>query len=396
MQLHFDLIDRPESLAELSRALEQESLIAFDTEFIRETTYTPNLALIQVATSTDAWLVDVLAFSTSQMAPLLAVLHNPKILKVLHSAYGDQECLYYSYQTTASPTLDTFEAASLLGFGDSVSLRDLIRSYLNVKVPKDHTRTDWLKRPIQDEMKKYALADVQYLVSVGEKILQELDDLNRRTWALDLSAYYEDHGLFQDSIDDVAERLASSGRLNPRSYAILKELLRWRERRARAINVPRRRVADDGALLDISNARPQNLDQLEKFRGINKGELNRQGKVILDIIKDFAKKPEEELPPLPVFFKPNASQTRVMDLLSTYLRMLSEELRIAPRQLLTSKELKRIVVDKLWEPKQWVTLGLCRPQVAELVGPELSAMLQGKRALTLKDGRLQVIKYEEK
>jgi len=395
MELHFDLIDRPDHLAELSRTLKDASIIAFDTEFIRETTYTPNLALIQVATEQQAWLIDVLALSVEQMQPLLEVLRDPKILKVLHSAYGDQECLYYAYNMTATPTLDTFEAASLLGYGDSVSLRDLIRSLLGVKVPKDHTRTDWLKRPIQDEMKKYALADVQYLVGVGQEILDQLDKAGRRDWALDLSAYYEDHMVYQDSVDEIAERLAASGRLNPRSYAILKEVIRWREKRARELNIPRRRVADDGALLDISNARPQNLEQLEKFRGINKGEIQRQGRILLEILKSYSNKNEEDLPPLPPILKPNAMQTRAMDLLSTYLRMLCEQMRIAPRQVLTAKELKRIVVDELWDPQQWVDHGLCRPQVAELFGPEIKAMLQGKRALTLKDGRLHVIKSEE-
>ncbi len=394
MQLHTDLIDTPKALQDLCRVLEKETLIAFDTEFIRENTFAPKLALIQVGTANESWLVDAVKLTPEEMKPFLEILTKPTILKAMHSAHGDEECLYYAYRMTASPILDTFEAASLVGFGDSVSLRDLVRSLIGVKMVKDHTRTDWLKRPVNEEMKQYALADVQYLVEVARQLLAKLEELGRKDWAFELSGYFQDPSIYQDSSEEIAHRLAMGGRISRKSYGILKALVAWREQRARQIDIPRRRVADDGALIDIANARPRSLAQLEKFRGLNRGEISRQGKQLLHIIECFANQPENEWPRLPDITKPTASQSRVVDLLGTYLRTLSEELRIAPRQLLTARELRIIVADNLLNPEDWVRRGLCREPVAKLVGPELTAMLKGQRALAIETDRLKIMKLD--
>jgi ribonuclease D len=395
MQVHDQLIANPASLRELCEKLSRETIIAFDTEFVRENTFSPQLALMQIATEREAWLIDNLAFGPDEIRPFLSVLTDSRILKVLHSAYGDQECLYETYQMTATPTLDTFEAASLLGYGESVSLRDLARSLLGIKMTKGHTRTDWLKRPIGPEMRAYALADVQYLVAIGQNILQELDGLGRRQWALDLSAPFENPKLYQSSSEQIASRLALSGRVSKRSYVILKDLIAWREGRARRLNLPRRRVADDGTLMDIANARPRTLHDLEKFRGLNKGEAQRQGAEILGIIERALKKPEESLPELPRMLRPNSGQVRVIDLVATYLRFLSEDLKVAPRHLLTTDKIRRIIVENLLDPDDWVEAGICPRQVADLVGKEISAMMQGRRAIAVQNGAMKILKIEK-
>lgn len=388
------MVDRPESLKALAEKLAEHSIIAFDTEFIRESTYLPKLALIQVATRDESWLVDVLALRHEAMQPLMAVLQDPKILKVLHSAHGDQECLYHTYGITASPTLDTFEASSLLGLGESVSLRDLIRMQLGLNVGKSHARTDWLKRPISEELKKYALSDVQYLVEIGEQILGRLGELGRKEWALELSAYYENSQLYSDNSAELAAKLAKSGRISARSYAILRELVAWREQRAKALNIPRRRIADDETLFHIANARPTSVDQLSKFRGLNSGEIQRQGKYIIDKIKLHLDKPSEELPEVPKANIPSAVQARVVDLVGAYLRVLSERYEIAARHLFTTHELRKIVLDNMTEPKQWVEKGLCSSRVSDLIGEEMKAMLQGKRALSIDNGKIKIESLE--
>ncbi|MCE9624021.1 MAG: HRDC domain-containing protein [Deltaproteobacteria bacterium] len=390
MPLHFDVVDRPAVLREISQILAREKVIAFDTEFIRESTYLPKLALVQVATREDAWLLDVVSMKAVDMEPFLAVLRDPNILKVVHSAHGDQECLFHTYGMTASPILDTFEAASLLGMGESVSLRDLIRMELKLNVGKSHARTDWLRRPISEELKKYALSDVQYLVEIGERMLERLETLNRKKWAFELSAYYENHQLYADNSEEIAHRLAKSGRISARSFAILRDLVSWREKRARALNIPRRRVADDETLFHIANARPTSIEQLGKFRGINSGEIQRHGKDLLDIIQAHVNKPNDELPEAPKPSIPNPAQARVVDVLGTYLRVLSEQLEIASRHLLTAAELRKIVLENLLDPKQWVEKGLCSAQVADLIGEDLTAMLEGRRVLSIANGKIKI------
>ncbi len=387
-----ELVTTPQDLLEVSKILSQQSLMGFDTEFVREKTYSPQLALIQVATEKEGWLIDVLALEHQAMKPLLEILTAPHILKVLHSALGDQEALYHTYGITASPTLDTFEAASLVGLGESVGLKDLVRRLLGITLGKSHSRTDWLRRPISEEMKHYALLDVLYLVELGKKLLQNLEELGRKQWALDLSATFQNPRLYQDPSEEIAKKVAASGKVSSRSYPLLKGLISWREQRARTLNIPRRRIADDETLLDIANARPKTVEQLEKFRGIQAAEIKRQGERILQIIHSQQEKAEGDFPLMPHYLKATMAQSRVIDLLGTYLRVLCEDLNIASRQLLTARELKKIVLEHLTEPEQWVQAGLCTTEVSQLIGEDLKAILLGKTALKVEGGKIKIIK----
>jgi len=173
-------------------------------------------------------------------------------------------------------------------------------------------------------------------------------------------------------------------------------LIAWREQRARIHNIPRRRVADDETLMHIANARPETLDQLAKFRGINPGEIKRQGGQILQIIQECQHRPSGEIPRLPPVPKVSGGQSRVIDLLGTYLRALCEDLQIASRQLLTAKDLRKIVAEGLHDPKDWVKRGVCGAHVVDLVGEDLTAMLRGERALSLEGGRIKIVNVESR
>lgn len=388
MELHLDLIDSPQQLIKLCRNLEKQSFLGFDTEFIRERTYYPQLALIQLATEQDAWLIDVTAFTQDEIQPLLEILQSPNILKLLHSAFGDQECLLMTYGITAKPTLDTFETASLLGFGESVSLRDLIFRVFSVKIPKYLTRTNWLKRPLDPEMLRYAIADVEYLVSLGKKLIKSLEEIGRKEWALELSRRFEQEDLYTPDPAEMAQRIAKSGRINARNFFVFQELMVWRENRAKRLNLPRRRISDKDTLISIANARPKTIDQLAKFRGINLGEVRKQGDKIMNILHRD-RNHENGLPLTPPrMVRPTSAQARIIDFLSTYLKTLCQENLIASRLVLTVKELQKIVVENLMDPKEWVRLKLCSPQAAQLVGQDLVAVLNGKKGLGIQNGTL--------
>lgn len=391
MKLNLDLITTPSQLQELANKLSGEEVIAIDTEFIRERTYIPQLALIQVANREEVWLIDNLSFNQDSIKPLLELLTNPKIIKILHSAFGDQECFLTAFGITASPTLDTFEAASLLGYGESVSLRDLIKKVLDIKIPKFLTRTDWIKRPISDEMKRYAMADVEYLVDIAEQLMAGLEEKNRKEWAFNLSKYFENPKLYQDNYKDITKRLARSGRVQRQSYPILIDLVKWREDRARQINIPRKRVADDDTLISIANSRPRSLAQLSRFRGIHPKEIKQEGDYILQLVQKDHNSNKAKLPEPPKIVKPSPNQTRVIDFLSTYLKSLCQEYKIASRLILTVRELQRIVVDHLTEPQSWVEEKLCTQDACDLIGKELQAALLGKMGLVIESGTLKKI-----
>ena len=164
------LVETPRELAKLAETLSSQPIIAFDTEFLRERTFFPQLGLIQVADRERAWLVDPLKLTKRDMQPLLDVLTDPKVLKVAHAVEQDQECLYQGYEIVAKPVLDTAVAAALPDMAIRSGCRRCCASYWD-PARQGTTRTDWLKRPLPASMAAYALADVDNLVEAAENLL---------------------------------------------------------------------------------------------------------------------------------------------------------------------------------------------------------------------------------
>jgi len=389
MKLNWDPLTQPKEIEELASQLRSHSVISFDTEFIRENTFYPSVELIQVATHDQSWLVDVQHFrgkNAPGLKPLLDVFEDEKILKVLHAAQGDQECLYTSYEVVAKPSFDTAVGASLCGYGDGIGLGNLLKSLLGVSLKKGHARTNWAARPLPKQLLEYAHADVEFLVQAGEKLLAELEKLGRRQWALELSAKWEDKKLYQSDPEGLALKLAKGGKLDQKSYAALVELMRWREDRVRQLNLPRRWVADDQVLLDLAHVRPKDIDHLATFRGLNKGEIKASGERILEALRRASSETDLSLPKSPRPDHPSTEESQVLDLIKTYLGILADREKIAVKHLMTVSQLMPLLRQKFETPEDLVSQGLLSPGAANLIGGEIIAILRGKRALSV-DGR---------
>ncbi|MEK7689382.1 MAG: HRDC domain-containing protein, partial [Bdellovibrionota bacterium] len=312
---------------------------------------------------------------------------------ILHAAQGDQECLFTAYETVAKPSLDTAVAASLLGYGESIGLANLLKSAMGVTLKKGHARTNWTQRPLPDQLLQYAAADVEHLVKLGDLLIEDLEKEGRLDWAMELTSKWEDPAIYLPDPDGIAERLAVGGKLDDRAYSTLIGLVRWREARVRDLNIPRRWLADDAVLIDIARVRPKDSSHLASFRGLNKGELRNSGDRILAIVKEF-----ENLPP-PARIRglrlgiPSASETRVMELLKCYISILADELRISPRLLMTADQFFPILrsKDQIHTVDDLVSRGLLGTAAAKLIGSEILAMVHGQRALQVDGMTVRVV-----
>lgn len=394
---HPDLIQNAAQISALAEVLSRESIIAYDTEFIRETTFFPVVEIIQVATATESWLVDARAFHGTRnevgkglpvdgVRALLDVFENPKILKVAHAIQGDQECLYTAFGVVAKPSLDTAVAASLCGYGDGIGLGNLLKAVLDVSIKKGHARTNWSVRPLPPQLIEYAHADVTHLVELGKQLLDQLEKHGRRDWAIELSAKWETPALYESDPEGQTLRLAKSGRLDKRGHAALGELMKWREARVRQLNLPRRWVADDNVLMDLAHVRPKDMEHLGAFRGLNKGELKHSGELILEALKRATEIEATPLAKGPRPDIPNTAESQVLDLLKCYIGMLADRHHIAAKHLLVSAQLLPLLRAGVKAPADLVQYGILTESAAELVGPEIVAFLQGRRALSV-DGR---------
>ena len=142
-------IDTPAALMELCVQLRGNPWLALDTEFLREKTYYPKLCLLQIATPELVACIDPLALE--DLSPLLDVIYEDGITKVLHAARQDMEIFFHLRNTLPSPVFDTQIAALLLGFPDQIGYGNLVKGTLGIELEKLHTRTDWSRRPLSDE-----------------------------------------------------------------------------------------------------------------------------------------------------------------------------------------------------------------------------------------------------
>jgi ribonuclease D len=408
MNTHGGLISTAQGISDLAAALKGQKIIAFDTEFIRENTFFPIVEIIQIATETDSWLVDAHAFKKgfrpgpqggfdASIKPLLEIFEDQSILKIVHAAQGDQECLYTAYGIVANPILDTSVAASLSGFGDNIGLGKLLKAVLDVTIKKGHARTNWSVRPLPEQLTEYAHADVIYLVELGKQLMDRLEKDGRKQWALDLSAKYNDPALYETDVEAMAQKLARGGRLDRKGYSALLELVKWREARVRHLNLPRRWVADDAVLVDIAQVRPKDIEHLGSFRGLNKGELKASGEhIISSIHKATEDTANVTVPHFQRMESPSPEESQVLDLLKCYIGILADERRIAAKYLSTVAQLVPLLRNKIESTEDLVANGILSAEATRLIGQELIEFLHGNRGLAVKSGKIQIIDLKDR
>jgi len=387
------LISNPIELQELCHQLSTAKEVAFDTEFIRESTFFPQLEIIQLATTEDAWLVDVQAFTKKELKPLADIFTNPSILKIVHAAHGDQECLMTAMDVLAEPLFDTAVGASLCGLGDSIGLANLMKSVLGIDHPKAYARTNWAKRPLPKPVLEYAILDVKHLIEVAHALFERLEKSDRKQWAMDLSAKFTDRILYEISPEEITKRLAQSGKFNLKDYGILLELVKWREKRVRELNVPRRWLAEDGVLIDLTKVKPTTLEQLQAFRGLSKGELKPQHfeKILSAITR--GQNGENLLPPdlkRKSILQASVDENIIMDLLKVCLSLLSDQYQIAGKHIVAPGSLLLLVRLKANTIEEFIASGLVSSQLGEEGTMKIFSFLKGDLQLQVRNGKVEL------
>ena len=241
--------------------------IALDTEFIRERTYWPQLALVQVAlegadpSAPTILLLDMLA--PGMPAALAPVLSDPAIVKVMHSAGEDLTAFRRACGVVPEPLFDTQVAAALCGIGAGIGYQRLVQEQLGVAVDKGETRSDWMRRPLSPGQLAYAADDVRHLFALHDALSAQLHRLGREAWCAEDCAR-----LIAGARDDAGERwphlsLRSAQFLDDAGRRRLLRLLRWREAQARRSDLPRNWVLDNELATTLAREAPADRNALQ-------------------------------------------------------------------------------------------------------------------------------------
>jgi ribonuclease D len=335
-------VDTPEALAALCESLAGSEWLALDTEFIRERTYYPRLCLLQICNGETAACVDPLALP--DLGPLLELLYDGSILKVLHAARQDLEIFLHDFGRLPMPVFDTQPAAAMLGHGDQIGYANLVKLLLQVELPKDQSRTDWSLRPLDPQQLRYALDDVIYLGQLYLHMRGHLFDRERLQWlAADFATLADPQTYFPDP-QRMWERIKGRQVLRGRQLAVLQRLAAWRETEARQRDLPRKWVLKDEVLIELSRRLPRDAQGLARIRGLEPGQIRREGETVLTLVREGAEAPQEQWPRDSARAAPlDARQEAMVDLLNAALRLVAAEHELSPLAIASRRELEGLV-----------------------------------------------------
>lgn len=379
--MHKYIIDTNEKLAALCAELSAHSVIAIDTEFLREKTYYAQLCLIQLATEAHIICVDPLA--CSELQPLLDVLYDPARVKVLHSARQDLELFYDLVGHLPQNIFDTQIAATLLGHGDQIGYAKLVKKMVGVDLDKAHTRTDWSRRPLSKEQVEYALDDVRYLLQIYHEQKDALAKAGRSDWLQRDFAALSDNATYANPDATLWQRLRGSNILKGVQLCVLQALAIWRETNARQKNRPRRWILRDEILIDLARFMPVTHEQANKIRGLDAGSA-RQLDAILPLIEKAKQLPPEQWPAQPKYTPLTPAQEALVDIFMAMVKLRAESNLISTNVLASRKDLEAVVLGKQ-------ATAVMTGWRYQLVGKDIDDFMQGRNRLGMQDGQVSII-----
>jgi ribonuclease D len=368
------LVASDDALEAVVDTLLAEPRYALDTEFHRERTYHPRLALLQVAWSGGAALIDPLAVDVTRLRRLL---DGPPLV-VLHAAQQDLDVLTRTVGTVPAHLFDTQLAAGFLGFA-TPSLASLLQAELKVKLPKGDRLTDWLHRPLTAEQVDYAVADVAHLLALHDRLVAELAELGRLGWAEEECELLRVRPTGAGDPDQAWRKLKDLRSLNPKARGVAIAVASWRERRAAAIDQPVRTVLPDLAVLGVAQRAPRTIDELRRCRGVD--DRHTRGQPAQDLLA--AVEAGLAAPPPPEPENPEELLDRALrpaaTLVSAWISQLARDERIDTALLATRSDILDLLAGN-------PDARLAQGWRAELVGDGVKRLVEGHAAIAF-DGK---------
>ncbi len=388
MHIH-PLVTTSDALLQLCERLARSDFVAVDTEFMRESTYWPDLCLIQIGNSEEAAAIDPKAPGID-LAPLLNLLvNNEDVLKVVHAGGQDLEIIYNLTGTTPHPLFDTQVAAMALGLGEQVGYSNLVESLLGKSLDKGARFTDWARRPLDKRQIDYAIGDVTYLSQIFPKMLAKLRKTGRGGW---LDQEMERLGDPANYANDPAlawKRIKLPSR-KPEVLGRLKAIAAWREIEARSKNLPRGRIIKDETIADIASHPPTSQEALGNVRGLSPAwRGNDIGARLMDALAAAHPLAAAEMPPKedkqPGLGKEGAL---VADLLKLLLKIRARESNVAARLVARADELEQLAAGRR------EGLAILQGWRFEEFGRDALDLVEGRLAFAIRNGKLAMTRTE--
>ena len=367
------MIESSNEVAEFVDRLLTETRYALDTEFHRERTYFPKLALVQIAGAGEIVLIDPLACDLSP----LKILFATDVQCVVHAAQQDLDVLTHAVGSVPQRLFDTQLAAGFLGYS-TPSLVSLLQSELKVTAAKGDRLTDWLRRPLSADQCSYAASDVAHLLELQDKLDAKLVAEGREQWVADACEELRTRPVSGTDPDQAWTRLKDVRVLKPRARGVARAVAAWRERRAMSIDSPVRQVLPDLAILGIAQKQPTTVAELGQCRGVD--DRHTRGVIAKDILAAVEAGMHSEAPlPAADGEELDRSLRPAVTLVSAWVSEVARQQRIDTALLATRNDLVAFLRN---DPEARLASGWR----GEFLGEGIRRLVAGQAGLTF-DGR---------
>lgn len=372
-EINYEWINTNKDLSDFVQFAVQHKEYYLDTEFHREKTYFPQLALIQIACGDRIAVIDPVSADAKLLRPLLEGPH----LCILHAGQQDLDVLMQSVGFIPSQMLDTQLCAGFVGYSQP-SLASLLQAKLKILVPKGDRLTDWLRRPLTRDQLQYAASDVAYLPELSRMIFEELEERGRMKWASDACEELRVRPTGPNAPQDAWLRVKDVRTLKGKSRWVAQAVAHWREERAMDLDMPPRHVLSDIAILGVAQRAPKTTEDLLQSRGVDHRHANgNQGRAILEAIASGVRKASDGDLSFPSSDSDDVDKSlrSAVTLVSAWIAELARQSDLDVGLLGTRKDINDLLnqVDGARLKTGWR---------AEIVGNDVEDLVAGRKALT--------------
>lgn len=380
-------IANQDELDSFAARAKQSSVLAIDTEFLREKTYYARLCLLQMATDDETAIVD--PFEVDDLSVLAPLLEDESIVKLFHAGGQDLEILYREMGILPKPIFDTQIAAALLGHTQQIGYAALVYSECGVQLKKIDSFTDWSRRPLSQSQLSYAAEDVIYLPKLYASMHAALEEKGRLHWLDQDFEALSDPSRYEVNERERYRRLKRVSQLSRKQLSAAREVASWREVEAQRRDVPRKWIVTDEQIVEACKREARTIDELFMVRGLSDRLGTKDARSVVALIAKGLDAPKETWPETDRTSKNERNVDAELDLMTALVRLRAKENGVAFPTLASHDDLARVA--------RGYTDGidLLRGWRRALVGKELLDLLAGNIALSLEKGGLKVTKTSQ-
>lgn len=385
-KIQYTLIDNAEKLQAFYEQHQSTTWIAFDTEFISEKRYYPQLCLIQVASEHGYFLIDNMAFEG--LEPFLKLITDENILKVTHAGNNDYRLFYQVFGILPKSIYDIQIAAGFVGYRYPIALHSIVASQLGININKGQKVSNWAERPITNAQIQYALLDVLHLKEIMDKINAKLEKSGRISYALEEMKSFERESFYMPNLAASIAKSNTLLSLPSKSQIFYIRLYQWREAQAQAKNITRNMILDNKMMTFMAKNIKHGLKALQSHRHIPKKLVFREADMLMGFYDEPMSDEEKALlNKLPKSLKNQTQLNILFDQIDIYIRYIGMQSGISPSLILSRTELNKMKVE----------VGYITPEIKdgwrkELLGDDILNWLANRNQIQMNfnDGALEV------